>query len=221
MEVIRKFELLIRGKRDKVVEYVEKRLSSFYKEYACIPRVQYPYHAIGFIPVRVARFLPNEVSLYIEPGVYPVYSYLPFFQTVSILVPQKYAKFREKYAISIPENALYEVEIVLDEFSQINIENAFWSYGINIAFVFPISQSSFALPITYFGLYPFLRFENIHFGEPIYFTYEVCSGKKVYMLKPFMIYAVVQTLDEVWNNIENLEQSEEQSEDEEENGDES
>jgi hypothetical protein len=41
------------------------------------------------------------------------------------------------------------------------------------------------------------------------------------MLKPFMIYAVVQTLDEVWNNIENLEQSEEQSEDEEENGDES
>jgi len=128
---------------------------------------------------------------------------------------------QDKYAISIPENALYEVEIVLDNFSQINIEKTFWSYGINIAFVFPISQSGFALPITYFGLYPFLRFENIYIGKPIYFIYEVCSGKEVYMLEPFMIYAVVQTLEEVWNNIENLEQSEEQSEDEEENGEES
>jgi hypothetical protein len=212
MEVIRKFRLLL-DKEDAVEKYVKEKLKPVCQEYEAIPKNSssyYPYHTVGFVPVRVARFFPNELSLYIEPGIYPVYSYLPFFHTVSILVPQKYAKFRDKYAISIPEYALYEVEIVLDDLSQNNIQSSFDKDDVNIAFVFPTSQSSFALPFSSFGSYPFVRFENIYLYEAIYFAYEVCSNKYSYILKPYMIYPVVQVVDEIWNAIENLEQTEEE-----------
>jgi len=221
MEVIRKFRLLLKRK-GAVEKYVKEKLKPIYHEHEGIPRVHnsyIPYYTIGFVPVRVARLFPNELPLYIEPGIYPVYSYLPFFQTVSILVPQKYAKFMDKYKISIPENALYEVEIVLDKLSQINIQSAFNKYDVNVAFVFPISQSSFALPLSQFGLYPFLRFEKIDLYEAIYFVYEVCPDKQAFqafILKPYMIYPVVQVVNEIWENIENLPSEEEQSESEEE-----
>jgi hypothetical protein len=206
MEVIRKFKLF-KEKKEVVAKYIKGKLTPHFQEYEFIPKIQYPYYTIGFVPIRIARFLPNEVSLYVSPGIYPVYSYIPFLRIVSILIPQQCAKFQEKY----------EVEIVLDNLSNVNIQNTIYTYDLTVAMVFPISYSSFLLPHIELGLCPFVRFDNIYFGEPIYFQFDVCSEKeRVYMLKPFMIYPVIQVLTEVWENIENLEEPEEQSESESE-----
>jgi hypothetical protein len=109
---------------------------------------------------------------------------------------------------------VYEIEIILDPASQLNIENVFNKHDVNIAFVYPISQSSFAPPSLSFGSYPFVRFESIQFDEPIYFAYEVCQKPEkyvhVYVLKPYMIYPVVETIDKIWNTIETLVQSEDE-----------
>jgi hypothetical protein len=227
MEVIKKFILLTKN-RDKVSEYAMERLKPHLQEYDIFPSPYYPYYTIGFIPVRVARFFVNEVSLYVSPGIYPIYSYIPFLRTVSILVPSAYAKFTDKYQISIPENAFYEVEIVLDKLSYQNASARFDKYSINVALITPISQSSFALPTYRVGLLPYVKFWDIYIREPLYFHYECyecsnnsrncnCEACSVYVLKPFLISPVVQTILEIWSHIENIgSKNEEDEEDEDE-----